>query len=67
MVWVPGDIEGSAAVVMVKSLRSLAAGEIRGDLELAQILDMVGAIAKIHGDPSYVDPILSAALAGLST
>lgn len=44
-----------------------AAGEVRGDLDLDQILDMVGAIAKINGDPSYVDPILSAALAGLST
>jgi hypothetical protein len=42
-----------------------AAGEVRADLELEQILDMVGAIARINGPPTYRDPILSAALAGL--
>jgi hypothetical protein len=50
------------------SARALAAGqpllaaarhtrEIRDDLTLEQTLDMIAAIAKIHGDPSYVEPI----------
>jgi AcrR family transcriptional regulator len=39
--------------------------EVRGDLTLEQILDMVVAIAKIQGDPSYLEPILHAALDGL--
>ena len=38
------------------------AREIRGDLTLEQILDLVVAIAKIPGDP---EPILNAALDGL--
>jgi AcrR family transcriptional regulator len=41
------------------------AGEIRGDLTLEQILDMTLAIASIHGDPAYREPILRAALDGL--
>lgn len=41
------------------------AHEVRGDVTLEQILDMVVAIAKIPGDPSYVEPILDAALDGL--
>ena len=41
------------------------AHEVRGDLTLEQILDMVVAIAKIPGDPSYLEPILGAALDGL--
>lgn len=39
--------------------------EVRGDLSLEQILDMVVAIAKIPGDPSYLEPILHATLDGL--
>jgi AcrR family transcriptional regulator len=39
--------------------------EVRADLTLEQILDMVVAIAKIQGDPSYLEPILDAALDGL--
>ncbi len=39
--------------------------EVRPDLTLDQILDMVVAIAKIQGDPSYLEPILDAALDGL--
>jgi transcriptional regulator SbtR-like protein len=39
--------------------------EIRGDLALEQVLDMVIAIATIHGDASYVTPILQTALDGL--
>lgn len=42
-----------------------ATHEVRADLTLDQILDMVVAIAKIPGDPSYLDPILDAALDGL--
>jgi AcrR family transcriptional regulator len=43
------------------------AHEIRSDLTLDQILDMVAAIAKIPGDPRYQEPILNAALDGLRT
>jgi hypothetical protein len=39
--------------------------EIRGDLTLEQTLDMIAAIAKIHADPNYLQPILDAALNGL--
>lgn len=41
------------------------AQEIREDLTLEQILDMVIAIATIHGDGDYLEPILQAALDGL--
>jgi AcrR family transcriptional regulator len=39
--------------------------EVRGDLTLEQILDMVKGIATIDGDPAYLEPILEAALDGL--
>jgi AcrR family transcriptional regulator len=41
------------------------AHEVRDDLALEQVLDMVIAIATIHGDPRYLEPILQAALHGL--
>ena len=41
------------------------AHEIRDDLTLEQILDMIHAIATIHGDTDYVEPILRTALDGL--
>jgi len=41
------------------------AHEIRGDLALEQVLDMVIAIATIHGDIRYLEPILQTALDGL--
>jgi AcrR family transcriptional regulator len=41
------------------------AHEIREDLTLEQVLDMISAIAKIPGDPNYLQPILQAALDGL--
>jgi AcrR family transcriptional regulator len=41
------------------------ANEVRNDLSLEQITDMVVAVAKIHGDPCYLEPILQAALDGL--
>ena len=46
-------------------LAARKSGEIRVDLTLEQILDMVGAIAKIRGDSSYHEPILQAALDAL--
>jgi AcrR family transcriptional regulator len=39
--------------------------EVRDDLTLEQILDMIIAIATIHGDPGYLEPILQATLDGL--
>ena len=39
--------------------------EVRDDLTLEQILDMVIGIATIQGGPSYLQPILQAALDGL--
>ena len=41
------------------------AHEIRDDLTLEQVLDMIVAIAKINGDPGYLGPILQAMLDGL--
>jgi len=40
-------------------------GEVRDDLTLEQILDMIVAIAAIHGNTGYTGPILQAALDGL--
>jgi AcrR family transcriptional regulator len=42
-----------------------SAHEVRDDLTLEQVLDMISAIAKIDGDPGYVQPILQSALDGL--
>lgn len=39
--------------------------EVRDDLKLEQILDMIIAIAKIDGDARYLHPILQVALDGL--
>ena len=39
--------------------------EVRDDLTLEQVLDMVIAVATIHGDARYLEPILQAALDGL--
>lgn len=59
----------SRARVMAAGAPLLAAareaGEIREDLSLEQILDMVIAIGSIHGAPDYSAPILRAALDGL--
>jgi len=41
------------------------AHQIRDDLTLEQVLDMVIAIATIHGDSRYLEPILQTALDGL--
>jgi AcrR family transcriptional regulator len=42
-----------------------AARDVRADLTLEQIFDLIVAIAKIQADPAYVEPILQAALDGL--
>jgi len=39
--------------------------EVRDDLTLEQVLDMVIAVASIHGDPGYLEPIQRAMLDGL--
>ncbi|GAA1518474.1 helix-turn-helix domain-containing protein [Kribbella lupini] len=44
---------------------ALKSGEVRNDLTLEQIFDMVVAIATIHAPADYVDPILQTALDGL--
>ena len=41
--------------------------EVRRDLTLEQILDMIVAIARIHGDPDYLEPILQSALDGFAS
>ncbi|GAA0600886.1 TetR/AcrR family transcriptional regulator [Actinomadura livida] len=41
------------------------AGEVRRDLALEQILDMIVAIGGIDGDAAYLDPIVQALLDGL--
>jgi AcrR family transcriptional regulator len=41
------------------------AGEVRDDLTLEQILDMIVAIATIHGETGYTEPILQTVLDGL--
>jgi AcrR family transcriptional regulator len=67
---------GSNPVFSQSRERVLAAGrpllaaaqrshEVRGDLTLEQVLDMVVAVASIHGDPSYLEPILRTVLDGL--
>jgi AcrR family transcriptional regulator len=40
-------------------------GEIRDDLTIEQIFDMIAAIAKIHGDPRYLAPMFRTVLDGL--
>jgi AcrR family transcriptional regulator len=41
------------------------AREVRDDLTLEQILDMIMAIATMHRDPAYLEPILRTAFDGL--
>ena len=41
------------------------AGEVRDDLTLEQVLDMIVAIATIHGGTGYTEPILQTVLDGL--
>jgi AcrR family transcriptional regulator len=69
---------GSAPVMSESRARVIAAGrplfraaqrahEIREDLTLEQVLDMIVALASIHGEPDYIEPILQATLDGLSS
>jgi AcrR family transcriptional regulator len=70
------DTDHSSQIVTTGRARVIAAGqpllsaaqqarEIRDDLTLEQILDMLRAIATINNDPDYVEPILQVALDGL--
>jgi len=63
-------------IIRSNRARALAAGrpllataqdahEIRDDLTLEQIFDMIVSIAKIHGDPNYLEPMLQTMLDGL--
>jgi AcrR family transcriptional regulator len=67
---------GTATIMGESRSRVIAAGrplflaaqrthELREDLTLEQILDMIVAIASIHGEPDYLEPILLAALDAL--
>jgi AcrR family transcriptional regulator len=60
---------GSRARVVAAGQPLLAAAqharEVRGDLTIDQVLDLVHAIARIDGDISYVEPILQVAFDGL--
>lgn len=70
------QVDGRDPVFSESRARVLAAGqplleaaqrshEVRRDLVLEQILDMIIAVSAIGGDPAYVEPILQAALDGL--
>jgi len=70
------DSENENALFSDSRSRVIAAGkpllaaaqqahEIRGDLAIEQILEMVAAIAHIQGDPTYLEPILQTTLDGL--
>jgi len=60
---------GGRARVMAAGQPLLAAaqqsGEIRRDLTIEQVLDLIHAIATIQGDPRYIKPILQSTLDGL--
>ncbi|MGD1059251.1 MAG: TetR family transcriptional regulator [Solirubrobacteraceae bacterium] len=69
---------GNAPVMGESRGRVMAAGrpllieaqrthEVRDDLTLEQVLDMIVAIASIDGEPDYLKPILQATLDGLLT
>jgi AcrR family transcriptional regulator len=57
-----GRVRAAGRPLLLAAQRS---SEVRGELTLEQILDMVIAIAKIDGDARYLQPILQAALDGL--
>jgi AcrR family transcriptional regulator len=70
------DSAGSNPLLGQSRARVIAAGrplliaaqqahEVRDDLTLEQILDMIIAIATIDGDPGYLEPILQTTLNGL--
>ncbi|QIN80891.1 TetR family transcriptional regulator [Rubrobacter marinus] len=68
--------DGSNPMFNENRARVLAAGrpllaaaqhthEVRDDLTIDQVLDMVAAVARIPGDAGYLEPILRSALDGL--
>ena len=61
--------DGSRARVLAAGRPLLAAAqrahEVRDDLTLEQVLQLIVAVATIPGEPGYVAPILQAALDGL--
>lgn len=61
--------DGSRARVLAAGRPLLAAaqqsGEIREELTLEQVLDLVIAVSAIRGEPDYLEPILRAALDGI--
>jgi AcrR family transcriptional regulator len=70
-------VDSSSPVFNDNRARVLAAGrpllvaaqqaqEVRDDLTLEQILDMIIAIARINGGPDYLEPILRATFDGLA-
>ena len=60
---------GGRAQVIAAGRPLLAAAQhahdIRGDITIEQILDLIHAIAAIHGDGGYTQPIFQVALDGL--
>lgn len=66
------SVFGRGLTQVLKASRPLlqaaqTSGEIRDDLTLEQILDMVVAIAKVPGDAAYREPLLRVALDALRT
>lgn len=61
--------DGSRARVLAAGRPLLAAaqksGEIRDELTLEQVLDLVIAVSRIRGEPDYLEPIFRAALDGM--
>ncbi|WP_435155204.1 TetR/AcrR family transcriptional regulator [Amycolatopsis sacchari] len=64
-------VDGSRARALAAARPLLTAAqdaaEIRADLTLEQIFDLVAAIAKISSDPRYLEPMLRTMLDGLRT
>lgn len=66
----PGPVFGESRARVLAAgqpllLAAQRAGEVRDDLVLEQVLDMIIAVSAIRGDAAYVEPILQAALDGL--
>jgi AcrR family transcriptional regulator len=57
-----GRVLGAGRPLLAAAQR---AHEVRDDLELEQILDMVIAVARVSADPDYVEPMLRAVFDGL--
>jgi len=57
-----GQVIAAAQPLLAAAQR---AGDVRDELTIEQVLDLIHGLATIHGDASYVEPILQAALDGL--